>query len=106
METEFDRVLKIARDTIRQSEENIQRCKELCDLLQAHAAYELFGVQPECTDQELKLAYHRKVAYWHPDKFHAVDIPTEMKEYATRELARINEAYSTLKTRRSNSGLL
>ena len=79
MDADLDRLLRIAQDTIRGIEENIARCKELCDALQAHATYELIGVQPECTDEELKAAYHRKVAYWHPDKFHAADIATEMR---------------------------
>ena len=64
MEAKLDGLLKTARDTIRGIEENIARCKELCDALQANAAYELIGVQPQCTDEELKSAYHRKVAYW------------------------------------------
>ena len=100
MEADFDRLLKIARDAIRQSELNIMRYKELCDGLEVQAAYELIGVQPGCTNEELK-AYHRKVAYWHPDKFHAADIPAEMKEYASRQLAWVNEAYGILKNRRS-----
>jgi DnaJ-class molecular chaperone len=103
MDAEIERLLKMARDAIRQTEANVRRCKELCDGFQAQAAYELIGVQPGCTDEELKSAYHKKVAYWHPDKFHAADIPVEMMEYATRELARVNEAYSVLKTRRSGS---
>jgi len=45
METEFDRVLKIARDTIRQSEKT-SAMQELCDLLQAHAAYECSECSP------------------------------------------------------------
>ena len=103
MDAEIERLLKMARDAIRQTEANVKRCKELCDGFQAQAACELIGVQPGCTDEELKSAYHKKVAYWHPDKFHAADIPVEMMKYATRELARVNEAYSVLKTRRSGS---
>ena len=103
MAAEFDRLIKIARDAIRESEETIGRCKELCDGLEVQAAYELIGVQPECTGEELKSAYHQKAEYWHPDKFHAADIPTEMKEYATSRLARVNEAYSVLKSLRSGS---
>ena len=103
MDPEVDRLLKTARDAIRQGEENIARFKELCDCFESQVAYALIGALPECTDEELKSAYHRKVAYWHPDRFHAADIPTEMREYANHELARINEAYTTLKTRRSGS---
>jgi len=63
-------------------------------------AYEALGVQPDCTDDELKEAYLQKVNYWHPDKFHAAQLPIEMKEMATREMAKVNEAYDRLKTER------
>ena len=66
-------------------------------------AYELLGVTAACTDEELKEAYHQKVNYWHPDKFHAAQIPIEMKELATREMARVNEAYRELKKLRSTA---
>jgi DnaJ-domain-containing protein 1 len=63
-------------------------------------AYEALGVHSDCTDEELKEAYHRKVNYWHPDKFNAVQIPKEMKDLATRKLARVNEAYDRVKKER------
>lgn len=69
-------------------------------------AYETLGVHPDCTDEELKNAYHRKVNYWHPDKFHAAEIPTEMKELATRNLERINEAYERVTKERQAAQLV
>ncbi len=62
--------------------------------------YETLGVRPECTNEELKEAYRQKVNYWHPDKFHAAQIPKEMKDLATREMAKVNEAYHKLKDAR------
>lgn len=64
-------------------------------------AYEIFGVPPTCTDKELNTAYHKRTDYWHPDKFHSVDIPKEMKEMATREMARVNAAYKLLEKLRA-----
>lgn len=66
-------------------------------------AYELLGVTAACTEEELKVAYRQKVNYWHPDKFHAAQIPEEMKEMATREMARVNEAYERLKRERQTT---
>jgi hypothetical protein len=57
-------------------------------------AYELLGGHPGCTREELTRAYHRKVSEWHPDKLEGM--AAELKEYANRELARINEAHEKL----------
>jgi len=59
-------------------------------------AYELLGVSPGCTREELTKAYHRKVSHWHPDKLESM--AEELKDYATRQTARINEAYRHLKS--------
>jgi len=56
----------------------------------------ILGVTPGCTPDELTKAYHKKVSEWHPDKLG--HMAAELKEYATKEVARINEAYATLKS--------
>ena len=58
-------------------------------------AYELLGVSPGCTTAELAAAYHRKVSQWHPDKLDSM--ADELKAFATRRTARINEAYQRVK---------
>ena len=60
-------------------------------------AYELLGVNAGCTVGELTKAYHRKVTEWHPDKLETM--AQELKDYATRRTARINEAYDRLRQR-------
>jgi curved DNA-binding protein CbpA len=57
-------------------------------------AYELLGVLPGCTPDELKKAYHKRVAEWHPDRLEGM--AGELKEYANRQLALINAAYQRL----------
>ena len=61
-------------------------------------ACELLGVSPGCTPEELARAYHRKVSEWHPDKLDTM--ARELREYATRRTARINEAYEKLRSAR------
>ena len=60
-------------------------------------AYELLGVSPGCTNEELAAAYRRKISQWHPDKLETM--ADELKAFATRRTARINEAYDRLKQR-------
>lgn len=58
-------------------------------------AFELLGVGLECSPKELTKAYHRKISEWHPGKL--AGMADELKDYATRRTARINEAYDRLK---------
>jgi DnaJ-class molecular chaperone len=60
-------------------------------------AYELLGASPGCTKEELTAAYRRSILQWHPDKLGTM--AQELKDYATRRTARINEAYDRLKRR-------
>jgi DnaJ-domain-containing protein 1 len=57
---------------------------------------ELLGVAQGCTPDELSNAYHRKMSPWHPDKPEIM--AQELKDYATRQTARINEAYQMVKS--------
>jgi curved DNA-binding protein CbpA len=59
------------------------------------AAYDLLGVAPGCTPEELTAAYRRKVSQWHPDKLQTM--AQELRDYAIRHTARINEAYQMLR---------
>jgi DnaJ-domain-containing protein 1 len=59
-------------------------------------AYELLGVSQGCTPEELAHAYHKNVSQWHPDKLESM--AQELKDYATRHTARINEAYQKLRS--------
>jgi hypothetical protein len=59
-------------------------------------AFALLGVGQGCTPDELAHAYHQKMSQWHPDKLETM--APELKDYATRQTQRINEAYQMLKT--------
>ena len=62
-------------------------------------AYELLGVSEGSSPEELASAYHRKVLEWHPDRLNEA-MAKELREYATRRTARINEAYDRLRSAR------
>jgi DnaJ-domain-containing protein 1 len=59
-------------------------------------AFALLGVTQGCTPDELAHAYHQKMSQWHPDKLETM--APELKDYATRQTQRINEAYQMLKS--------
>jgi DnaJ-domain-containing protein 1 len=56
--------------------------------------YELLGLQPGCTETELKSAYRQKVSQWHPDRLEHMAL--ELRQFATEQLAKINAAYEKL----------
>ena len=59
-------------------------------------ALALLGVAPGCTSEELAHAYHLTMSQWHPDKLETM--APELREYATRRTARLNEAYRLIKS--------
>lgn len=54
--------------------------------------YEVLGVTPWATSDEIKKAYKEKIKIYHPDRF------SGNKEYAMEMTKRINTAYSRLKS--------
>ncbi|HTT18053.1 MAG TPA: hypothetical protein VMG82_03850 [Candidatus Sulfotelmatobacter sp.] len=54
----------------------------------------LLGIDEYYTLEELSAARRTKAAQWHPDKLETM--APELKEYATRQLARLNGAYERL----------
>lgn len=59
--------------------------------------YEILGVTPRMTDEQIATAYKKLVVQHHPDKMHDRS-PAEREEAAARMLA-INEAYAALRDR-------
>ncbi|MBS1368346.1 MAG: DnaJ domain-containing protein [Lentisphaeria bacterium] len=64
------------------------------------AYYEVLGCVPSATDRELKDAWRKKCAEFHPDKIQAKGLPPEFIEFAKSEMQRINRAYDELKKSR------
>jgi DnaJ like chaperone protein len=64
-------------------------------------AYRLLGCTPDMPDEEIKRVYRRKCNDYHPDKLASKGLPPEFMEYANGQLAKVNEAYDTIKKARA-----
>lgn len=60
--------------------------------------YEVLGINPTASDDEIKKAYRRLAMKYHPDKVEGMG--EEVKKQAEEQFKKINEAYETLKTSR------
>ena len=58
--------------------------------------YQVLGVKPDCSDEELKKAYRELAKKYHPDNYH--DSP--LADLAQEKMKEINEAYEAVQTLR------
>lgn len=64
------------------------------------SAYEVLGVTPQISDDDLHRHYRKLVVENHPDKLIARGLPQEMIDIATRKIAVVNEAYGEIRKER------
>ncbi|MBN8432138.1 co-chaperone DjlA [Microbulbifer salipaludis] len=62
--------------------------------LQAH--YDILECSPDASDKELKLAYRRKAAEYHPDKIASKGLPEEFMRHAEDQMKSVTVAYDTI----------
>ncbi len=60
-------------------------------------AYQVLGVSPSVSDQDVKRAYRKLMNEHHPDKLVAKGLPEEMMELAKQKAQDIQSAYDTVK---------
>lgn len=63
-------------------------------------AYATLGVSPDASDAEVKKAWKKKLAAFHPDKIQGKDLDPEWMELANQKSAEINQAYEAIKAAR------
>lgn len=64
-------------------------------------AYTVLDCSPDMSDEEIKRAYRQKCVEFHPDKLTSKGLPDEFMQYATEQLAKVNDAYDTIKQARA-----
>lgn len=63
-------------------------------------AYATLGVLSDASDAEVKKAWKKKLAAFHPDKIEGKDLDPEWVELANQKSAEINQAYETIQAAR------
>ncbi len=58
--------------------------------------YMVLGVSSTSAFEEIRSAYHKLSKIYHPDKFAAVELPSEVREYLAAMSRRINAAFMAL----------
>ncbi len=58
--------------------------------------YRILGVQPEASLEEVKRAYHDLCKINHPDAIKGLGLSPEYQEFASKNTARINNAYAQI----------
>ena len=58
--------------------------------------YKLLGITPEATNAEVKKAYRKKAAEFHPDKVQASGLSNDFIQLAKEQFQKISNAYETI----------
>lgn len=63
-------------------------------------AYQVLGVEPNASNEEVRSAYKRLVSDYHPDKITSKGLPEEFVQFATKRFQEIQDAYESIKKER------
>ena len=63
--------------------------------------YDVLGVSPDASDEEVKRAYREKVKHLHPDTLRSKGLPDEVIATINDQMACINAAWESVKRERS-----
>ncbi|MBP5531604.1 MAG: TerB family tellurite resistance protein [Lentisphaeria bacterium] len=89
-----DRWLKSTRGS---GESDRDRGSESSDLTRA---YQLLGVSPQCSDDEVKKAWRVKAKEYHPDRLRGKGVEESVIRLAEEQMRRVNDAYEQIKKAR------
>jgi hypothetical protein len=63
---------------------------------EAFDPYQVLGVTSDAAFDDIRAAYLRLSKIYHPDRFHGIDLPAEVRDYLSAMVRRINAAYGAL----------
>lgn len=58
--------------------------------------YQILGVTQDASFDDIRAAYLKLSKVYHPDRFHGVDLPQEVRDYLAAMVRRINSAFGAL----------
>ena len=58
--------------------------------------YDILGLKPGCSKDDLKKARREKMKIYHPDRYNNMDLPKEIKDDIEFKMKEINKAYDVL----------
>lgn len=85
------------------SSQDYESCKALFGAstgLADSSAYEVLGLTPEATDDEVKQAYRRFARDYHPDTIQSKGLPEDFLKFATEKMQTVNDAYARIRSER------
>ena len=62
----------------------------------ADSPYAVLGLTPPCSREEVRRAYRRKAAEYHPDRLARQDVPDELRFFGERRFKTVNDAYERI----------
>ncbi|WP_456408673.1 TerB family tellurite resistance protein [Caldithrix abyssi] len=65
-----------------------------------HQAYQVLGITPEASVDEIKSAYKKMVNQYHPDRLMSKGIPEDFIQLANEKMIEINSAYEQIRKER------
>ena len=65
------------------------------------AAYQVLECTPDMSDDDIKKIWRQKCMEYHPDKLASKGLPDQFMQYAHEQLAKVNDAYDTIKKART-----
>ena len=68
------------------------------------SCYDALEISPDATDQEVKKAYRKKAAQFHPDKVQSANVSGAYIQEAHERFIKISNAYETIMKVRKNGG--
>ena len=79
---------------------NVIELKQQDEHIAPSDPYEILGVSPSISKEDLKHAFHDLCNHYHPDRVQPLDLPADLSDLASSRLIRIIDSYRRITTMR------